>query len=101
VHILGYMFLDDVDYLVEDVVISKLPVLCAHLHIISSKHSTVIRCIIRMFAYALASYKIAGGVAGSSTGGAGLDGSAGAQGTGGARGRRTRRGATRVRRPPS
>jgi hypothetical protein len=101
VHVLGYMFLDDVDYLVEEIVIFKLLIPCAHLHLMSSKHSTTIRCIIRMITYALASYRIAGRVAGSSTGGAGLDGSAGAPGTGGARGGRVRRGAARVRRPPS
>jgi hypothetical protein len=51
-----------------------------------------------MFTYALASYRIVGGVASSSVGRASLDRSAGAPGTGGARGRRARRGATRVRR---
>ena len=54
-----------------------------------------------MMTYALASYRIAGGVAGSSTGGASLDGLAGAPGTGGAREGRVRRGAARVHRPPS
>jgi hypothetical protein len=54
-----------------------------------------------MVTYALASYRITGRVAGSSTGGAGLDGSAGAPDTGGARGGRVRQGAARVRRPPS
>jgi hypothetical protein len=101
VHVLGYMFLDDVDYLVEEIVILKLLIPCAHLHIMSSKHSTTIRCILRMFAYALASYRIAGGVTGSSIGGASLDGSAGAPDTGGAQGGRVRRGAARVHRPPS
>jgi hypothetical protein len=72
------MFLDDVDYLVEEIVIFKLLISCAHLHHMSSKHSTTIRYIIRIFTYALASYRIAGRVVGSSTGGAGLDGSAGA-----------------------
>jgi hypothetical protein len=84
------MFLDDVDYLVEDVVISQLLIPCAHLHLMSSKHSTIFICIIRIFTYATASYRIAGGVAGSSTGGVGLDGPAGAPGTGGARGERAR-----------
>jgi hypothetical protein len=77
------MSLDDVDYLVEDVVISQLFISCAHLHLMSSKHSTIVLCIIRMFTYATASYRIAGGVAGISTGGAGLDGPAAAPGTGG------------------
>jgi hypothetical protein len=75
------MFLDDVDYLVEEIIIFKLLIPCAHLHLISSKHSTTIRCIIRMMTYALASYRIAGGVAGSSTGGTSLDRPAGAPGT--------------------
>jgi hypothetical protein len=97
VHVLGYMFLDDVDYLVEEIIIFELLILCAHPHLMSSKHSTTIRCILRMFAYALASYRIAGGVVGSSTGGASLDGSAGTLGTRGARGRRVRRGTARVR----
>jgi hypothetical protein len=73
------MFLDDVDYLVEEIIIFKLLIPCAHLHLMSSKHSITIRYIIRMITYALASYRIAERVAGSSTGGAGLDGSAGAQ----------------------
>jgi hypothetical protein len=49
-----------------------------------------------MVAYAIASYKIAGGVAGSSAGSADLDRSARAPGTGGARGRGTRREVARV-----
>jgi hypothetical protein len=95
------MFLDDVDYLVEDVVISQTAhSMCSSAyHVIRAFHR--IRCIIRMCTYALASYRIAGGVAGSSTEGASLDRSAGALGTGGARGRRTRRGAAQVRRPPT
>jgi hypothetical protein len=84
------MFLDDVDYLVEEIVIFKFLIPCAHLHLMSSKHSTIIRHIIRMLAYALASYRIAGGVAGSSAGGTSLDRPAGAPGTGGARGGRVR-----------
>jgi hypothetical protein len=95
------MFLDDVDYLVEDLVIIQT----AHFMCSSAYHVTKafhrFRCIIRMCTYALVSYRIAGGVAGSSTGGASLDRSAGAPGTGGARGRRARRGAARVRRPPT
>jgi hypothetical protein len=91
------MFLDDVDYPVEEIITFELLIPCAHLHLMSSKHSTTIQCILRMFAYALASYRITGGVAGSGTGGASLDGSAGTPDTGGARGRRVRRGTTRVR----
>jgi hypothetical protein len=54
-----------------------------------------------MITYAIASYKIAGGVVGSSAGRADLDRSARAPGTGGARGRGTRRGVARVRRSPA
>jgi hypothetical protein len=54
-----------------------------------------------MFTYVIALYRIAGGVAGSSAGGANLDRSARAPGTGGARGRGTRRGVARVRRSPA
>jgi hypothetical protein len=61
------MFLDDVDYPVEEIITFELLIPCAHLHLMSLKHSTTIRCILRMFAYALASYRIAGGVAGSGT----------------------------------
>jgi hypothetical protein len=50
-----------------------------------------------MVAYAIASYMITGGVAGSSTGRADLDRSVRALGIGGARGRGTRRGVARVR----
>jgi hypothetical protein len=52
-----------------------------------------------MFTYALASYRIAGGVAGSSVGGADLERSARSPGTGGAQGRGARRGVAQVRRP--
>jgi hypothetical protein len=95
------MFLDDVDYLVEDVVvIQTVHSMCpSAYHVIKAFYR--IRCIIRMFTYALASYRIAGGVAGSSIGRASLDRSAGALGTRGARGRRARQGAARVRRPPA
>jgi hypothetical protein len=54
-----------------------------------------------MVAYAIASYRIAGGVAGSSAGRSDLDQSARALGTGGARGRGTRRGDARVRKSPA
>jgi hypothetical protein len=93
------MFLDDVDYLVEDVVVTQtVHSMCSSAyHVIKAFHR--IRCTVCMFTYALASYMIAGGGAGSSTGRASLDRSAGAPGTGGARGRRARRGAARVRRP--
>jgi hypothetical protein len=53
-----------------------------------------------MFTHAIASYRIAEGVAGSSAGRADLDRSARALGTGGARGRGTSRGVARVRRSP-
>jgi hypothetical protein len=58
-------------------------------HVIMAFHR--IRCTVYMFTYVIASYKIAGGVVGSSAGGADLDRSARAPGTGGARGRGTRR----------
>jgi hypothetical protein len=95
------MFFDDVDYLVEDVVVIQIvhSMCSSAYHVIKAFHR--FRCIIRMFTYALASYRIAGGVTGSSTEGASLDRSAGAPGTGGAQGRRTRRGAARVHRPPT
>jgi hypothetical protein len=78
------MFLDDVDYLVEDVVvIHTIRSICSSAyHVIIAFHR--IRCTVYMFTYALALYRIAGGVAGSSTERAGLDRSAGAPGTGGA-----------------
>jgi hypothetical protein len=78
------MFLDDVDYLVEDVVCNpsyQFNVLSAY-HVIIAFHR--IYCTVYVVAYAIASYRIAGGVAGSSAGRADLDRSARALGTGGA-----------------
>jgi hypothetical protein len=60
-----------------------------------------IRCTVYMFTYAIASYRIAGGVAGSSAERVDLDRSARAPGTGGARGRGARRGVARVHRSPA
>jgi hypothetical protein len=56
-----------------------------------------IRCTVCIFTYTIASYRIAGGSAGSSVRGADRDRPTGDPGTGGARGRGTRRGPTRVR----
>jgi hypothetical protein len=65
-------------------------------HVIIAFHR--IQCTVYMVTYAIASYRIAGGVTGSSAGRADLDRSVRAPGTGGARGRGTRRGVARVRR---
>jgi hypothetical protein len=61
------MFLDDVDYLVEDVVIHTIRSMCSSAyHILIAFHR--FRCTICMFTYALASYRIVGGAASSSAG---------------------------------
>jgi hypothetical protein len=93
------MFLDDVNYLVEDffVITTISSMFSSAYHVIIAFHH--IHCTVCMFTYTLASYRIAGGIASSSTGRAGLDRSAGAPGIGGVRGRGARRGAARVRRP--
>jgi hypothetical protein len=60
-----------------------------------------IRCTVHMFIYTLASYRIAGEVASSSSGGANQVRSTRSSGTGGVRGRRARRGSTWVCGPPT
>jgi hypothetical protein len=96
------MFLDDVDYLVEKFVFRLYyKFQYAHLHTMpswSSYHR--IWCTVYMFTYA-PSYRIAGGVASSSSGGANRVRSIRSSGTGGVRGRRARRGSTWVCGPPT
>jgi hypothetical protein len=102
-HVLYYMFLDDVDYLVERFVFHLYyNFQCVHLHTMpswSSYHR--IRCTVYMFTYALASYRIAGGVTSISSGGADRVRSTRSLGTEGVRGRRARRGSTWVCGPPT
>jgi hypothetical protein len=97
------MLLDDVDYLVKKFVFHLYyKFQCVHLHIMPSWSSYhCIWCMVYMFTYALASYRITGGVASSSSGGANRVRSIRSSGTGGVRGRWARRGSTWVCGPPT
>jgi hypothetical protein len=67
----------------------------------SSWYSTASDAPVYMVTYVIASYRIAGGVTGSSARRVDLDRFARAPSTGGARRRETRRGVARVRRSPA